>query len=255
MSEKNALVRSEDRGAVTWLIIDSPANRNALGGPLLTQLHHALQGALARPAVRAIVITGTGSVFSSGADLYDTTDVAVVEQIYRNLFACILDADKPVVARLNGHCFGVAIGLTAVCDLSVTVDGAIFGFPEVRLGRTATLASVVTLPRLRQCDAAELLLRGNRFDGARAAQVGLVNKAVSRDDLDTEIDELLSDLLAGGPVAIANTKLMIRQLPKISNDDAWELAFTLTREQSGTPEANEGTAAFREKRSPVWPTG
>jgi methylglutaconyl-CoA hydratase len=253
MSNSVQLVRVEQRGPVAWLIIDSPANRNALGGPVLAGLVSGLNDALASPDVRVIVMTGTEHVFSSGADLRDTTDMAVIEQAYRDLFKGIVDADKPVVGRINGHCFGGAIGLAAVCDLSVTVDEALFAFTEVRLGRTATLASVMSLPRLRPCDAADLLLRGNRIDGSRAADLGLVNKAVSRDQLDVEVDDIVADLLAGAPMALANTKRLIRQVPLITDDEAWELAFRITRETAGSPEALEGAAAFREKRAPIWP--
>ncbi|MDP1737151.1 MAG: enoyl-CoA hydratase-related protein [Caulobacter sp.] len=253
MSNTEQLVRVEQRGPVAWLVIDSPANRNALGGPVLAGLVFGLKGALASPDVRVIVLTATGNVFSSGADLRDTTDLAVIEQAYRDLFGGILDADKPVVARINGHCFGGAIGLAAVCDLSVTDDKAIFSFSEVRLGRTATLASVVSLPRLRPGDAAELLLRGTRIDGSRAAALGLVNKSVPGDQLDAEIDDIVTDLLAGGPMALANTKQLIRQVPLITQDEAWDLAFQITRETAGSAEAIEGTAAFREKRAPIWP--
>jgi methylglutaconyl-CoA hydratase len=254
MSDSEKLVRLEQRGQVAWLVIDSLANRNALGGPVLDGLVSGLKEALASPEVRVIVVTGTGHVFSSGADLRDTTDLAVIEQAYRDLFRGIADAGKPVVARINGHCFGGAIGLAAICDLSVAVDEALFAFNEVRLGRTATLASVVSLPRLRPSDAADLLLRGNRIDGARAAFLGLVNKAVPRDRLDAEVDEILADLLAAGPMALANTKQLIRQVPLITNDEAWDLAFRITRETAGSPEALEGTAAFREKRAPIWPS-
>jgi len=253
MSNSEQLVRIEQRGPVAWLRLDSPANRNALGGPVLAGLVSGLMGALASPEVRVVVLTGTGNVFSSGADLRDTTDLAVIEQAYRDLFEGIIDAGKPVVARINGHCFGGAIGLASVCDLSVTVDEALFGFTEVRLGRTATLASVVSLPRLRPGDAAELLLRGNRIDGSRAADLGLVNKAVPRDRLDAEVDDIVSDLLAAGPMALANTKRLIRRVPLITRDEAWNLAFQITRETAGSPEALEGTAAFREKRAPIWP--
>lgn len=253
MSSSQQPVRVEQRGAVAWLVIDSQANRNALGGPVLAGLVAGLKRALASPEVRVIVLTGAGTAFSSGADLHDTTDLSVIEQTYRDLFMGILEADKPVVARVNGHCLGGAIGLAAVCDLSVALDSAIFGFTEVRLGRTATLASVVSLPRLRPGDAAELLLRGNRFNGARAADVGLVNKAVSSDRLDAEIDGIVADLLAGGPVALANTKRLIRQVPLIDEGEAWDLAFRITRETAGSAEAQEGAAAFREKRVPIWP--
>jgi methylglutaconyl-CoA hydratase len=253
MTNRQQLVRSDRRGSAAWLTIDSPANRNALGGLVLAGLVSELNGALQLPDVRVVVVTGTGTVFSSGADLRDTTDPALIEQAYRDLFEAIINAGKPVVARINGHCFGGAIGLAAVCDLSVTVDDALFGFTEVRLGRTATLASVVSLPRLRPGDAAELLLRGTRIDGSRAAAVGLVNKSVPRDRLDAEVDAVVDDLLAGGPRALANTKLLLRQIPLISNQEAWDLAFRITRETADTPEALEGSAAFREKRDPVWP--
>jgi methylglutaconyl-CoA hydratase len=236
-----------------WLVLDNPSNRNALGGPVLAALVLGMKEALADLSVRVVVVTGTGHVFSSGADLRDTTELTVIEQAYRDLFSAIADGDKPVVARINGHCFGGAIGLVAVCDLSVTVDDALFAFTEVRLGRTATLASVVSLPRLRPADAADLLLRGNRIDGNRAAALGLVNKAVPRDMLDAETEEVVADLLAGAPMALANPKRLMREVPHISNDAAWDLAFHITRETTGSPEAVEGTAAFREKRPPVWP--
>lgn len=253
MSSNEKLVSVEQRGPVAWLLIDSPANRNALGGAVLAGLVSELRSLVASTQVRVIVLTGTGNVFSSGADLRDTTDLVVIEQAYRDLFEGIANASKPVVARVNGHCFGGAIGLVAVCDLSIAVDGGSFGFTEVRLGRTATLASVVSLPRLRPADAAELLLCGNRIDAVRAAHMGLVNKAVPRERLDAEVDEIVSELLAAGPIALANTKRLIRQIPLISNAEAWDLAFQITRETAGSPEALEGAAAFREKRAPVWP--
>jgi enoyl-CoA hydratase/carnithine racemase len=113
MPDSEKLVRLEQRGQVAWLVIDSPANRNALGGPVLDGLVSGLKEALGSPEVRVIVVTGTGHVFSSGADLRDTTDLAVIEQAYRDLFRGIADAGKPIVARINGHCFGGAIGLAS----------------------------------------------------------------------------------------------------------------------------------------------
>lgn len=253
MSDSEKRARLDVRGPVGWLIIDSPANRNALGGPVMAGLVDGLNEALASPEVRVIVVTGAGSVFSSGADMRDTTDLGVIETAYRDLFKGILEAGKPVVGRINGACFGGAIGLAAVCDLSVAAESAVFSFSEVRLGRTATLASVVSLPKLRRGEAAELLLRGSRIDGVRAAELGLVNKAVADDALDAEVDAIVADLLAGGPVALANTKRLIREVALIGEDAAWDLAFEITRATSGSPEAMEGTAAFREKRDPVWP--
>lgn len=253
MSDSEKRARLELRGPAAWLVIDSPANRNALGGPVMAALVDGLKQALASPDIRVVVVTGAGTVFSSGADMRDTTDLSVIEAAYRELFKGILEADKPVVGRINGACFGGAIGLAAVCDLSVAVDDAVFSFSEVRLGRTATLASVVSLPKLRTGEAAELLLRGSRIDGRRAAEIGLVNKSVTHDRLDAEVDAIVADLVAGGPVALANTKRLIRQVPMIGEDAAWDLAFRITRETAGSPEANEGTAAFREKRAPVWP--
>ena len=248
-----ARVRLEKDGPVAWIVIDSPENRNALGGPVLHGLVAGLGSALEDPEVRVVVITGVGTAFSSGADLYDTTPSEVVEQAYRDLFEGIVEADKPVVARVNGHCLGGAIGLVAVCDLSVAVDDGIFGFTEVRLGRTATLASVVSLPRLRPADAAELLLLGNRIDGRRAAEAGLVNEAVDREALDSRVQRIVDDLVAGAPRALANTKRLIREVPTSSSAAAWDLAFEITRQTDGSPEAVEGTAAFRERRAPVWP--
>lgn len=253
VAESDELVRVRNQDGVTRLTIDSPSNRNALGGIALAQLVSAVKTAQADPRIRAIVLTGSGTVFSSGADLRDKTELSVIEQAYRDLFGSIRDGCKPVIARVNGHCFGGAIGLVAVCDFAVADEAATFAFTEVRLGRTATLASVVSLPRLRPVDAANLLLRGNRIDAKRAAAIGLVSNAVPSDRLDAEVGEIVGDILAGAPIAIANTKRLIREVPYISHDAAFDLAFQITRETSGSPEANEGTAAFREKRAPIWP--
>jgi methylglutaconyl-CoA hydratase len=253
MTVSRPLVRSETRGAVAWLTIDSAATRNALSGAVLCDLTTSLKVALRSPDIRAIVVTGAGRVFSAGADLRDKTDLASIEQMYRSLFDGITRASKPVIARINGPCFGGAIGLVAICDLSIAVDDARFGFTEVRLGRTATLASVVALPRLRICDAAELVLRGTRFSGARAAEIGLINAAVPSDRLDSELDLIITDLLAGAPRALANSKLLMRLIREVSRDEAWRLAFGITRDTAGSAEALEGASAFFEKRPPVWP--
>lgn len=247
-----AAVRAEGAGPVARLVIDNPESRNALSPLILRGLADGIERAVLRADARVIVITGAGSSFSAGADLRASPTNERPELLYRRVCDAIVTCPKPVIARVNGHTFGGAIGLVAACDLSIAAEDAQFGFTEVRLGLVPTLASVTALSKLRLHDALELVLLGRRFDGRRAAEVGLVNRAVPSDALDTEIEDVVSDLLAGGPLALAACKSLIRHLSGSDPGGGFDYAIEVSKQLSGTPEAIEGRAAFVEKRRPSW---
>jgi methylglutaconyl-CoA hydratase len=246
--------------AVATLTMDQPHNRNALTPALMSGLSQGLETALADEAVGVVVLTNSGPAFCAGADLSGGSQAAPAGGKRRGarrdglagLLTAIQDSAKPVVARIAGHCVAGGIGLAAACDISIADDAARFGFTEVRVGVAPAIISVVCLPKLRRADALELFLSGERISAARAAEVGLITRAVPAGDLDAEVVAVVAKLLAGGPSALAAAKRLVYTIPGMDR----EAAFTRTTEVSqalfASAEAAEGMAAFREKRLPSW---
>jgi methylglutaconyl-CoA hydratase len=253
------LVRTATDAGVTTLRLDSPANRNALSTPLMRQLLEALGEALTDPAVRVVVISHTGPVFCSGADLKETAEARASGRVPAELLADVLAAlwefPKPVVARIGGPARAGGLGLIAAADIAVCTTEATFAFTEVRLGVIPAVISATVLPRLSPRAAAELYLTGDVFDGPRAAAVGLVTAAVPADTLDATITGYCDSLVLGGPLALAGAKQLLRRTPEASVRA--ELA-DLSARSAGyfkSTEGVEGVTAFREKRSPSWVPG
>ena len=154
--------------------------------------------------------------------------------------------------RLEGHVVGGGNGLAAVCDIAIARDDVKFGFAEVRLGVTPAIISVVCLPKMRPGEAMEAFLRGNRFSAAKAAEYGLISRAVPADALDAAIEEIVADLRRGGPAALGIAKRLVYEVPGKAPGEAMEWAAALSAECFASDEAREGMRAFLDKRDPAW---
>lgn len=247
----SAVATSVAAGVAT-ITMDQPHNRNALTPALVAGLNQAFARALDDDAVRVVVLTNTGPAFCAGADLSGSGSTEQARPDISAVLATIMDSPKPVVARIAGHCMGGGVGLAAACDLSVAAEDVRFGFTEVRIGVAPAIISVVCLPKLRRADALELYLTGERISATRAAEVGLITRAVSREELDSSVEDLVGRLAAGAPGALAEAKRMVFEVPGRSRDEAFAEMTTLSQDLFSRPEAVEGMAAFREKRRPSW---
>jgi methylglutaconyl-CoA hydratase len=250
-------VRYAVSGGVATLTMDQPHNRNAMTPALLGGLADGLEAAVADAAAGAIVLTNTGPAFCAGADLSGgekpQSRAARRKRLgLADILEDIQDAPKPVVARVAGHCVGGGIGLAAACDISIADSAARFAFTEVRVGVAPAIISVVCLPKLRRVDALELFLSGERISAARAAEVGLITRAVPAGDLDAEVSAVLARLLAGGPSALAAAKRLVYTIPGMERRAAFARTTDLSASLFASAEAAEGMAAFREKRLPSW---
>ena len=251
------LVHLEVTGGIATVTLDSPANRNALSGALMTGLQASLGAAIADDRARLIVLTGAGPVFCSGADLKERGGagpgagpgglVAILKQIWHS--------PKPVIARVNGSTRAGGIGLVAACDIAISVDGATFAFSEVRLGLIPAIISVVVLPKLGATKGMELFLTGDTFAAREAVQFGLLNAAVPADQLDETVGRLSGSILKGSPAALAGCKRLVREVPDMDLDAAFELTSEWSAEFFASEEAREGMTAFAEKRPPRWAGG
>ncbi len=258
MSEE--LVHLEVAGGIATVTLDSPANRNALSRALMAGLEESLDAALADDRARLIVLTCAGPVFCSGADLKELGTrggsgqgagpgglVAVLKQIWYS--------PKPVIARVGGPTRAGGIGLVAACDIAVSVDTATFAFSEVRIGVIPAIISVVALPKLGLTKGMELFLTGETFDAGEAVRLGLLNAAVPADQLDERTGRYADSILKGAPGALAGCKRLVREVPGMALDAAFELTAKWSAEYFATGEAREGMAAFAEKRPPRWAEG
>jgi methylglutaconyl-CoA hydratase len=208
-------VTEPDAGGVVRITFDDPATRNALRRTVLTDLVRKLAELTDNPAVRAVVLTGAGTVFSSGADraeIGDPTAVAQAAQLVEEVVELLTTLPVPVLARVNGPAFGSGLALVAAADIAIASTDAVFGFPEVRLGLVAGPAMAACRPRLNRTAMLDLFLTGRRFDAVEATRMGLIARAVPPAELDAAVATTLADLAQGDPGALTATKRTIRAL-------------------------------------------
>ena len=249
----NGLVRSDRTGAVATITLDSPANRNALSSRMLIELHAALASALSDTVVRVIVLTGAGPAFCSGADLKESrTSPAAAPELFPNVLQLIWDSPKPVVCRVNGSARAGGIGLIAACDIAVAAQPATFAFSEVRIGATPAIIAVTCLRRMQPRAAAEYFLTGEAFDAQRAMEIGLLTRAVPETELDEQTSRYADLLLRGAPGALGVTKTVLHEAGTLPVADGLARMAKLSAERFASAEAQEGMAAFAEKRDPAW---
>lgn len=256
-------VRVETAHGVTTATLADVENRNALGMALIQGLRDALAEANADPTVRALVVTNEGSTFCAGANLKERSGAkkpagaAAKGQAsggFEDLLHEIQTSPTPVIGKLQGHAVGGGMGLTAALDIAIAADDAKFGFTEVRLGVAPAIISVVCLPKMRQGEALEAFLRGHRFSAAKAAELGLISRAVPRAELDAAVDEVLSDLRKGGPNALGLAKRLVYEVPNMSQKDAFAWTAGLSAELFRGEEAAAGMKAFLTRAKPPWAT-
>jgi enoyl-CoA hydratase/carnithine racemase len=244
------------RGVMTVTLADVE-NRNALGAALVHGIADALARANADAGVRAVVLANDGNTWCAGANLKEQSGARPAAGGARvgaldDLLGAIQRSPTPVVAKIAGHVVGGGNGLAAACDVAVAADDVKFGFSEVRLGVIPAIISVVCLPKMRRGDALEAFLRGNRFGAARAAELGLINRAVPRAGLDAAVAEVLEDLRQGAPTALGLAKQLVYDVPAMPQKEAFAYTTRLSAELFRSAEAAEGMKAFLEKRPAAW---
>jgi methylglutaconyl-CoA hydratase len=158
----------------------------------------------------------------------------------------------PVVARIQGAALGGGAGLTAVSDIAVAADNAIFGFTEVKLGILPAVISPYVLAKTGLSPARELFLTGERFSASRARDIGLVHRVVPLGELDAAIDETLRELAGSAPGAMSTAKALLRTIANRNPADVLALTAETIARQRASAEGQHGMKAFLEKRKPDW---
>ncbi len=247
---------------IATVTLDRPEVRNALNAELIAVLHDCFAALATDDAVRVVVLTGTGAVFSAGADIAWMQAAAgfTAEENEREarqmaaMFATIDRCPKPVVARVNGAAFGGGVGLVACCDIAVAVESARFSFSEVRLGIVPATIGPYVLRKIGASQARALFLSAERFDAARAAAIGLVHAVVHADELDAAVARQTDMLLHGGPRALAAAKELVQELPGMADGEQRAYTAALIAHLRTSPEGQQGLRAFLDRRAPSWET-
>ncbi|MCC7461725.1 MAG: enoyl-CoA hydratase/isomerase family protein [Gammaproteobacteria bacterium] len=254
-------IATEARGAVCVLRLNRPAARQALDATLIAELTAAVHIAGADAAVRVVVLASSGPAFCAGADLRgmqrmgaaseadNLADAVALARLLDTLAAC----PKPVLAAVQGDCYGGGLGLIAACDIALASNAARFCLSEVRLGLTPATISPHVLRAIGTRAASRYMLTAERFDAAEALRMGLVHAVYAPEALDPAIDALLDALQRGGPEALRETKRLIADFGGRLLPPGW-LEDTAARiaGRRGSAEAREGLAAFFGKRPPRW---
>ncbi len=248
-------VRTATANGITTVTLADVDNKNALGFALVEGLRGAIAFANADPSVRAVVVTNDGNTFCAGANLKERSaeaDKTSDSNGFERLMTEIIESPTPVIAKVAGHVVGGGLGLVASMDIAIAADDTKFGFTEVRLGVAPAMISVVCLPKMRRGEAMEAFLRGNRFPAAHAAELGLISRAVAREDLDAEVDAVLADVVRGGPNALAAAKALIRDVPAMPMDEAFRYTSKLSGDLFASDEAAAGMKAFLGREDAPW---
>jgi methylglutaconyl-CoA hydratase len=244
-------VNYERRSGGAWITLASPETRNALSPSLTAGLGDGVDRALADPAVRCLVITGTGPAFCAGADLKAGKSEPVTVH-FRDILAKLWFSPKPVIAAVNGAAFGGGLGLVCVADVAIAAESARFAFSEVRLGAVPYVVSVFAIPKLGETRANRLFLSGSTLDAASAERIGLVEQVTPDGDLTAAVAAQAAEFVRGGPQALAAAKALTRRWRPEALAEELLSKEEQTRATFAGPEAAEGVAAFREKRRPNW---
>jgi len=235
---------------VAWLTIERPEARNALNAAVRDGLYAGTRRFNADDSAKVLVLTGAGDkAFCAGADLKEMADTALripppdfVPQFGRNI-----DVPKPVIAAVNGVALAGGFLLTQCCDLCIAADTATFAITEVRVGRGAPWAAPLSWllpPRI----ALQIMLTGDPISAQRACELGLVNDVVPAADLRQRTQALAERIAANAPLSV----LAAKRTAYLSRPDVFEAAEEIWAPVYLSADAQEGPAAFRDKRQPVW---
>ena len=245
------------RDAVARVTLNRPDKRNPLSPSVIGALLAAIDRARDDEAVRVIVITGAGKVFSAGGDLSamgtsGASGGAGIAGTLPDLFIAMNRCGKPIVARVNGHALAGGCGLVAACDMAIASADALLGTPEINVGLWPMMIMAPIFRSVGRKRGLELVTTGEKISAAEAAAIGLVNRAVPADSLDAEVDALCARLASKSPKVMS---LGLQGFYATQDlDYPAQLASLQGRflEILATDDAREGLTAFLQKRPPVW---
>lgn len=252
----------EVRGATARVTLNRPEKRNPLGPTTIGELLHALDRAKSDDAVRVIVLTGAGKVFSAGGDLSSMGSGGTPLQAsgsestkpgtFVDLNLALTRVGKPTIAMVNGHALAGGLGLVVACDVAIAADDAQLGTPEINVGLWPMMIMATIFRNVPRKRGLELIMTGDKISAAQAAELGLITRAVAKDRLAAEVDALAEKLAAKSPLVMRMGLEAFYRVQDMELEPALQHLQAQLVAVLGTEDAREGLTAFLEKRAPVW---
>jgi 2-(1,2-epoxy-1,2-dihydrophenyl)acetyl-CoA isomerase len=252
----------EQSGGVGRVTLNRPETINAWTAELGRELRQAITVDAADPSVRAVLVTGAGRGFSSGADLKKGFDPAAdgmpdvrreLHEVYHPIIAGVRRLEKPVVAAVHGAAVGIGASLVFACDLVLAAESAFFGLAFVNIGLMPDGGSTLFVPAaVGKARAFEMALLGERVPAERALQWGLVNRVLPDDRLMDEATELVERLAKGPTRSYASSKRALNKMLYPDLEGQLDLEAELQHALARTRDFQEGVTAFVEKREPAF---
>ena len=249
-----------DAQGVATLTLNRPEKHNAMSAQMLLDLTQAAAHLGADPAIRAVVLTGAGKSFCAGGDLEWMRAQMDMDAETRNRearkLATMLNAlntlPKPLIGAIQGNAFGGGVGLACICDVSVVVAGAKFGFTETRLGLIPATIGPYVIARMGEARARRVFMSSRIFDAAEAVELGIASKVVAQADLNACVVSEVTPYFSAAPGAVAASKALARELGAGIDDKAIDKSIKALAERWEDQEAAEGIDAFFDKRKASW---
>ena len=249
----------ETSGHLSTITLNRPEKRNAISIHMIAELQAALDD-IEKTHARVVILTGTGKAFCAGIDLdylqaigrqtaaENQEDSKRIAKMFRKVWSY----SRPLIAAVNGHALAGGCGIATLCDFTLAVPEAKFGYTEVKIGFLPAIVSVFLTRQIGEKRARDLLLTGRLVEAAEARELGLVNEIVPAETLMSRAHELAETILAASPSSITRAKHLLVSAAAASVDHDLERAVLESARVRCTPDFREGLAAFLEKRKPIW---
>jgi len=249
----------ETSGHLSTITFNRPDKRNAIATQMIAELQTALD-AIEKAPTRVVILTATGKALCAGIDLEllqaisrqspseNQEDSRRIAKMFRKIWSY----SRPMIAAVNGHALAGGCGIATLCDFTIAVPEAKFGYTEVKIGFLPAIVSVFLTRQVGEKRARDLLLTGRLIAAAEAREMGLVNEVVPAENLMARAHELAEVILAASPSSITRAKHLLVSAEAASVDHDLERAVLESARVRCTPDFKEGLAAFLEKRKPVW---
>jgi len=256
-------VQWEQSGGAGRITLNRPETLNAWTVPFGGELRAVIEGEASDPSVRAVLLTGAGRGFSSGADLKAGFELhpddgkpdvrKELNDVYHPVIAGLRNLEKPVVAAVNGPAVGIGCSLALACDLVLAAESAFFGLAFVNIGLMPDGGSTVFVPAaVGKARAFHMALMGERVPAAQAVEWGLANQVLPDDQLMEEATALVERLASGPTRSYAGTKRALNEMLYPRLDELLRLEAELQHGVARTDDFVEGVGAFVEKRDPAF---
>ena len=252
-------LKLHNSGDIATITLRRPEKRNAISTEMTSDLMNAF-GEIEASSARVAILTGEGQAFCSGIDLAALQAIATQSPL-ENLedarrFALLLrriwSFPKPTIAAVNGAAVAGGCGIATLCDFTLAVPEATFGYPEVRIGFLPAIVAVFLVRQIAEKHARDLLLTGRIIDAAEAQRLGLVTEVAPAAELMSAAQKLAATLLESSPTSLLKTKKLLGDIAAPEVERALELAIAESVQIRTTADFREGLASFLDKRAPKW---